>query len=130
MEHHFGTGSVILKFTKQLFSSSLFSVLLLYRKRTVSLAQFFSNLSNLVAHEQFEIVLGDFNIDAFQTNQALNEVMLNYVQLVTQPTHLSGSLLDHVYVHKNLLSQFEVNTTVLPTYFSDHDAVKLQIIHN
>ena len=40
-------------------------------------------------------------------------------------THLSGSLLDHVYILKEFLSETGVNESVIDLYFSRHDAVKL-----
>lgn len=75
-----------------------------------------------------EIIMGDFNIIAvgqeFQTSQILSD----YVQIVTEPTHISRSLLDHIYIHKHILdSKDDVDFSVTTVHFSDHDAVKFTL---
>ena len=47
--------------------------------------------------------------------------------MVKELTHWDGALLDHVYLHK-LFPSKNVNVVVKNIYFSDHDAVKLQIL--
>ena len=47
--------------------------------------------------------------------------------MVKESTHLNGVLLDHVCLHKLFPSQ-KVNAVVKNIKFSDHDAVKLQIL--
>ena len=47
--------------------------------------------------------------------------------MVKKPTHLDGTLLDHIYLHK-LFPSKNVKVVVKNIYFSDHDAVKLQIL--
>ena len=43
--------------------------------------------------------------------------------MVNEPTHISRSLRDYVYVKKSLIAEFYTNATVGNIYFSDHDAV-------
>ena len=68
--------------------------------------------------------VGDFNenllgaeahhiLDFFTTN--------GYRQVVIDPTYISGSLLDAVYIKYTEL----VQVNVIPTYFSDHEAVEI-----
>ena len=47
--------------------------------------------------------------------------------MVKEPTHLDGGLLDRVYLLKSF-PRMNVNLFVKNIYFSDHDAVKLQIL--
>ena len=49
---------------------------------------------------------------------------LNYIQVVTSPTFISGSLLDHVYVK---LSSVNVTVNVINVYYSDHDAIQVAV---
>ena len=42
--------------------------------------------------------------------------------MVNRQAHKYRSLIDHVYVKKNLMDEFFVNKTVVNIYFSDHDA--------
>ena len=78
-----------------------------------------------------DILLGYFNINALCTdsNSNLRHMLTNYKLLVSQPTHLDGALLDHVYIADSFSGH---NTTVVikNIYFSDHDAVILHISPN
>lgn len=66
-------------------------------------------------------VMGDFNDDILKTSTICKFVTdKGYVQQVTQPTTEKGTLIDHVYVKTTL---YDVESTVLPTYFSDHEGI-------
>ena len=50
-----------------------------------------------------DIILGDFNINVLGKPVAtLSSALTNFIQIVKEPTHLSGSLIDHVYIHQDL----------------------------
>ena len=71
------------------------------------------------------IVLGDFNIDLLkQPENIFSHSMegLGFKQLVLQSTHISGSLIDHVYAFLPNGEQCEV-FKIHPLYYSDHDAI-------
>ena len=53
--------------------------------------------------------------------------MSNYDLKVSEPTHLDGALLDPVYIKKSSENDKHVTSLVNNVYFSDHDAVKVQI---
>lgn len=74
-----------------------------------------------------DVILGDFNVNALSEENYFLDYLTEYKQVVTEPTHISGSLIDHIYVHKNLFNTFDVETLVKIVYFSDHDAIKLKI---
>ena len=57
-------------------------------------------------------------------NKRLLHVLSNYFLIVSNSTHLYGSLLDHVYILKEFLSETDVTGSKIDVYFSDHDAVK------
>ena len=44
-----------------------------------------------------------------------------------EPTHLDGASLDHVYLHKTLEHGKLAMSVVNNIYFSDHDAVTVQL---
>ena len=50
--------------------------------------------------------------------------------MVNKPTHISGSLIDHVCIKKTLVEEFFINVTVEIISFSDHDAVRIVIEQN
>ena len=70
--------------------------------------------------------MGDFNFN-YESERSMVAMFSDYIQVVNKPTHLGGALLGHVYVKKAVLKEFTVTCSVLNIYFSDHDAVQLQI---
>ena len=67
-----------------------------------------------------DIILGDFNINAFQEYVRLRNVLSSYNHIVAVSTHISGSLLDHVYIHQEFSKELNMQS-VIDIYFSDHD---------
>ena len=63
-----------------------------------------------------------------------NNLFLNHfaehIEIVNKPTHISGSLIDHVCIKKTLMEEFFANAIVENIYFSDHDAIRIVIEKN
>ena len=70
--------------------------------------------------------MSDFNID-YESERSMLAIFSDYIQVVEKSTNLGGALLDHVYMKKAVLKQFTVRCSVLDIYFSDHDAIQLEI---
>ena len=73
------------------------------------------------------IFLGDFNINTFEGVRASKEVFSKFNLKVSKPTHLDSALLDYLYIKKSFENDKHVTSIVNNVYFSDHDAVKVQI---
>ena len=58
------------------------------------------------------------------------DIFTDHVQMINKPTHISGSLIDHVYIKKALMEEFFTNVSVEIIYFSDHDAIRIAIHKN
>ena len=73
-------------------------------------------------------IMGDFNQDGNDENCRLIEFMkqTGFTQLIQDPTHEEGGLLDHIYVNQ-LLYEENVVVRTDPVYYSDHDIVTLLI---
>ena len=41
--------------------------------------------------------------------------------MVNKPKHISGSLIDHVFIKKALMKEFLTNVTLENIHFSEHD---------
>ena len=71
-------------------------------------------LQYLLATNYVDIVAGDFNFDLLKVSE--NNLLLNHfmeqAQIVNQPTHISGSLKDHVYIKKTSMEEISANATV------------------
>ena len=103
---------------------------MLYCSPNSSLTSFYNALENVLCDSFIEIVLGDVNIDILNSiNINSNNILSNYTLLVNEPTYITGSLLDHVYVNNGSLQKFLLNKIEIVTiYFSDHDAVNFTLI--
>ena len=119
-------GVSLIKVIKKDFSLNPINILLIYRKQSWSHSVFYDHLTDLISTNNIHIILGDFNINAF-TDIHLSNILSNFKLIVEFSTHLSGSLLDHVYVSNNYLQEIEVKVMIKNVYFSDHDAVNFSI---
>ena len=88
--------------------------------------EFLPMLQYLLASNVINIIAGDFNYDLLKVSEnKLLDVFTDHVQMVNKPTHLSGSLIDHVYIKNILMEEFFINATVENNFFSDKNFVKL-----
>ena len=99
-------GASLVTFVKSSFTTQAIKLLLPYKKYTLQLINFCSCLQGFIASNTVHIILGDFNINAFEENCRLENVLSSYSQIATASTHICGSLLDHVYIHQ----EFSKNT--------------------
>ena len=63
--------------------------------------------------ENIHVILGDFNINGFPHDKHLTRILHDYRMIVNVPTHLSGSLLDHVYKKETILQEIKLNFTLI-----------------
>ena len=75
---------------------------------------------------RIDVILGDFNIDAYDSEEAnLVRVLSSYDMVVNDATHISGSLLGQVFVGKYILREVGVTWNNFSTFFSYHDSVRV-----
>ena len=116
----------IFSFKKHAFADRVFTLMLVYRKQSMHMQEFFQMLQYLLATNSIDITAGEFNYDLLKVSQnKFLDIFTDHVQMVNKPTHISGSLIDHVYIKKSLIEEFFSNATVENIYFSDHDAEEL-----
>ena len=94
---------------KGLMSFSL-KILLLYRKNSGNLALLYQEFVEINAGNTFNIILSDFNINFLEQNSQISQLLSDYVQIVFEPNQISGSLLDHVYIQRNILDTMDVKS--------------------
>jgi len=127
IEHEKHEGMSILTIRKPSFADISIKIALIYRQPNSTLRTFYEVIQAVV-ERQIDILLGDFNIDAFDSSDQLQEILTLYQLVINEPTHLSGSLIDHFYIRKTILENYDFNTIVTNIYFSDHDAVSFQLM--
>ena len=90
--------------------------------------QFYDWVGEFVRTRHVDIILGDFNINVLGKPVAtLSSALTNFIQIVKEPTHLSGSLIDHGYIHQNLLGNVNAEVRNFDVYFSDHDVIQISV---
>ena len=92
-------------------------------------ASSFADCLNYVVGSGIDVLLGDFNIDVLDevAYRRLKDTLSSLNLKVLEPTNLDGSLLDHVHLHKTFERDKLVMYVVNNIYFSDHDAVRVQL---
>ena len=124
-------GLSILSFKKHAFGERVFTLILIYRKQSMHIQEFFQVLQYLLATNSIDIMAGDFNYDLLKVSQnKILDIFTDHVQMVNKPTHISGSLIDHVYIKKFLMKELFTSVTAENIYFSGHDAVRIAIHKN
>ena len=61
--------------------------------------------------------LDDFNIDALEPNSQVLQVLTKYNQVAKESTQVSGSLLDHMFIRKDIEVDIDVQSIVITTFF-------------
>ena len=93
--------------------------------------QEFSQLMQyLLGANSIDVKAGDFNYDRVTVTEKKTYIFTNHFNIVNKPTHMSGLLLDQVYIKKTLIEEFSTNVHVENIYFSDHDAARILVDEN
>ncbi|KAK3101585.1 hypothetical protein FSP39_004665 [Pinctada imbricata] len=117
--HHTDIEGMVLKTEDKL------QIIVVYRPQAYPIPLFVERLSDIISilnkNNEPCIILGDFNENILQNNGKIHSFMTsrNFRQVVTSATTENGTLIDHVYVTGNI----DVTTKIIPTYYSDHEAV-------
>jgi hypothetical protein len=101
-------------------------ITLVYRSPSSRPQTFFNKIRQLVSQEETDLVIGDFNMDvATAAYTQLSGTLSQYRQLVTKPTHNTGSTLDLAFIRQCETCENEPLVNIYPTYFSDHSIVNI-----
>ena len=101
---------------------------MLFKKNSVPQTLLPSQFQDLYCSEQIQIILGDFNTNDFDSNNtSLSKSLERYSMVVWDPTHRSRSLINHAYLSNATSDEFQATVTIKNIYFSDHDAVNLEL---
>ena len=101
-------------------------MILCYRKNN-QMASLLHTVEQISKQNEVHITLGDLNINIIAGNQMISTVLPNYTQIGREPTHISSSLIDHVYIQNGFLESVKATSQIVRVHFSDHDAVRFCI---
>ena len=105
--------------------------MLVYRKQFLGMQKFSQLMQYLLTANSIHIIAGNFNYDLLKViENKLLDIFTNHVQMVNKPTHIFGSLIDHVYIKKALMEEFSTGVPVKNIYFSNHDTLRIVIKKN
>ena len=73
----------------------------------------FQMFQYLLSTNSIDFIAGDFNYDLLEVSQnKCSDTFTEHVQMVNKPVHVSGCLIDHVYIKKVLMEEFLIDVTV------------------
>ena len=106
------------------------NIILVYRQNQMRKEDFLYLIQHLQSQvDNVQIILGDFNIDYLKPDcDFLRNNLQNYEMVVQSATHISGSLIDHIYVEKDFKEEYEIKLQIIPVYYSDHNAIIVNIL--
>ena len=115
-------GLLVFTVCKSSFSAVKIRFLFIYRKKEIPLSDFTYTISHVISYcKTIHIILGDFNFNGFDNMpENIRHALLNFEQIISEPTQISGGLLDQIYVNRAVA--FSKQTLIKHVYFSDHDA--------
>ena len=130
VSHNKLVGFSIFDILKPSFTKNIVRFLLLYRSPNSSVTLFFDRLREIVHPElHIDITFGDFKLNMFNdSDDALKNILSSFELVINEATHISGSLIDHVYISKSFLQKIHLENVIFSdASFSDHEAVKFRI---
>ena len=100
-------------------------VVSVYRPPSTPIDVFMNHMLEIIAQFQHvpTCIVGDFNEDVSITSNTCCCAMFRLQalkQMVSKPTHHSGTIIDHVYVSQTVNT---MQTDVTDCYYSDHDFI-------
>ena len=119
-------NATLFQISKESFLPQNLNFLLLYRSKELDRNDFLYIIEHCHSRAgKIDVIFGDFNIDAFLGCNYVSEYLSQYKMVVNSATHISGSLIDHVYISKDLCQQTEITSMIKNVYFTDHEAIKI-----
>ena len=107
-----------------LFTSNEFDLIVLYRSQNGCHEDLQRHLELLMNKEKPILIVGDFNFCHLKDTNVTKLYLQrnNFSQIVKEPTHIEGNLLDHAYV-RDFGNIHQYKTELHSKYYSDHKAI-------
>ena len=84
--------------------------------------EFLFTLTYIIQSKQPDIILGVFNGNYLQKNNICPRLQSEgFKQIVTEPAHIRGSLLDHIYIKHLWEFSNKLSTKTVANSCSDHE---------
>ena len=111
------------------FNHRSLNVINTYRSQNCRQIEFLESLKSVVEVSRSTIITGDFNL-CFNENRSSKVIDyllgIGFNQLVQEPTHIKGRLIDHAYwLDEN--EHFNIELERYSPYYTDHDGLCITI---
>ena len=111
------------------FSSATLDIIVLYRSQQGNLEEMHQLLKQMQSEDKPQLVIGDFNFCYLEAtiNSNIHFLMEDkYCQLIKEPTHIEGGLLDQAYL-RDMDKLLEITTETHSKYYTDHKGLAIII---
>jgi hypothetical protein len=109
------------------FTSSTLDVVVLYRSQQANYLELNQNIEAMTNREKPQLLIGDFNFCYLDKSSNATKKYLkenNFSQLIKEPTHIEGHLLDQAYLRDND-GVLECTAEVHSKYYTDHKGLAI-----
>ena len=111
------------------FTSQMIDIIMLYRSQSGDCNEIIEHIDQMSTGGKPLLVLGDFNFCYLKNkNHRIKQHFKakNFSQLIREPTHIQGHLLDHAYLQEKE-GQLRWTTEIQSKYFTDHKSIAIII---
>ena len=106
--------------------SSNLEIIAVYRSEQGNPTELLNHIIAMISPGVNTVIFGDFNICYLsqRSNKITKYLEQNgFTQLVKEPTHIKGRLLDHFYLRANGDDHLKTSVFRYSPYYADHDAI-------
>ena len=109
------------------FTSSALDIIVLYRSQQGNYRELNQYLEEMINSEKPQLVIGDFNFCYLDNSSIATKIYLernNFSQLIKEPTHIEGHLLDQAYL-RDIDGVLECTAELHSKYYTDHKGLAI-----
>ena len=107
------------------FSSAILDVIVLYRSQQGSKQEMNRLIKQLEDENVPTLIIGDFNVPFLEEGAHLTKQFFNrnkYSQLIREPTHIEGNILDQAYL-RDETGLLAITAETHTKYYTDHRGI-------
>ena len=111
------------------FSSSNLDIIVLYRSQQGSCEEMNNHLKEMITTDKPQLVIGDLNfcyLDKTFNSTKLYLEKHKFSQLINQPTHIEGHLLDQAHL-RDMDGLLKITTEIQSKYYTDHKGLAMTV---
>ena len=126
-KHHSDKKNENIQLSK--FTSHHLDIITLYRSQHCNLKIMNKLLEEIIEKGKPQLLLGDFNycyLDSYSNSTCKFLHQSNFEQIIHEPTHLEGNLLDQAYL-RDINGNFKCTVKLHSKYYTDHKGIALLI---